>query len=279
MNLLYPLFYLIGKAPSPLVYGLAGVARFIAFSLFGYRKKVIIKQLKDSFPSKSNSEIQAIYIAFSKNLSHVLFESLFLFGKSWNFFKRRVSFQGGLELQKALNQKSQIIVCGHMANWEWGSLIQQKLELKQPVFAAYHPLKNKLFDKVVRKSRERFGIQLIPMHQMAKTMLQHRNKSALFILIADQCPAKINNAIWVDFLNHPDTPFINGPEKLVQKMEFGLFYGAAQRTQKGHYTYTLSPLTTEQPTHSFARALEANIHEHPEQWLWSHRRWKRTKPQ
>lgn len=276
MNLYYPIFKALGKLPPFVVYSLARVGGFVLFQLLGYRKSIIQKQIQNAFPRLTTEKRVEIFKGFKTNFEEVMLETIFLFGKSSAFFAKRVQFSGSSELKEALKQKSQIIICGHVANWEWGCLIQEFSELKSPVYVAYHPLKNTKIDAVVKQSRERFGATLIPMKHMARKIVEHKNNHAVFILIADQCPANLVGVSWQQFLNQ-DTPFIAGPEKLAQKFDLGVFYGDAKRVKKGHYHYNLEEISPSNCTQEFAQKLEKSIGKNPSDWLWSHRRWKRTR--
>ncbi|MFT5337731.1 MAG: KDO2-lipid IV(A) lauroyltransferase [Luteibaculaceae bacterium] len=276
MNLYYPIFKALGKLPPFVVYSLARVGGFVLFRILAYRKGIIQKQIHNAFPNASQQAQLAIFTNFKRNFEDVMLETIFLFGKSPSFFTKRVQFSGISELNRALEHTSQIIVCGHVANWEWGCLIQEISGISNPVYVAYHPLKNTKIDAVVKQSRERFGATLIPMKHMARKIVEHKNQHAVFILIADQCPANLIGVSWQEFL-HQDTPFIAGPEKLAQKFDLGVFYGDAKRIKKGHYHYSLGEINAQNCTQEFAQKLEKSIQDTPGDWLWSHRRWKRTR--
>jgi len=101
-------------------------------------------------------------------------------------------------------------------------------------------------------------------------------------MAADQgMPKKFaERAYWVQFLNR-ETAFLNGMEKHANLNNLPVVYMDVQRIRRGYYTIELSVLTTKPGelekgalTEMYARKLESIILKKPENWLWSHRRWK-----
>ena len=77
------LFYLILKPvsylPYWLLYGFSDFLSFVFFTLIPYRKKVVISNLRNSFPHKTELEINTICRAFYSHFSDLIVESIKLF--------------------------------------------------------------------------------------------------------------------------------------------------------------------------------------------------------
>ena len=75
---IFTLFFIniIKITPFALVYGFSDVVYFFLYHITGYRKAVVIDNLKKSFPEKSEKEIKSIIKKFYKNLSDITVESL-----------------------------------------------------------------------------------------------------------------------------------------------------------------------------------------------------------
>ncbi|MBL6730175.1 MAG: lipid A biosynthesis acyltransferase, partial [Bacteroidia bacterium] len=77
------LFYLIIKPisllPYPIIYGISNVISFLFFYIIPYRKKVVVKNLKNSFPQKNKKELNTIARKFYTHLSDIIVESVKLF--------------------------------------------------------------------------------------------------------------------------------------------------------------------------------------------------------
>lgn len=290
MHLLTTFFFflaviLFGIIPFPLLYILSNLTRFIVYSIIGYRKDIVKKNLEGSFPGIDSNELQRLTKLFYKNLADVFMEGIkaFMMTKGQVLRRHRII---NPELLDELYQsgKSVIGVTGHYANWEWGSL-SPGLQTKYKVVAFYKPLSNKSINKFVLWSRSRFGTTLAPIKETSITFERFSNIKTIFLMAADQSVSHEykDKAHWIQFLNR-DTPFLHGMEKHSRNNNLPVLYADVQRLKRGYYTIelsvlTLNPLELKEGalTEMYARKLESIILNKPENWLWSHRRWKITR--
>ncbi len=253
----------------------------------GYRKKVVVQNLKNSFPEKTEEEIQKITKQFYKHFCDVIFETLKLYTISQENLKKRIVFTDeAIKTMNSFFDKGQSIVgvIGHVGNWEWGAISHQ-IYFKQLITGVYHPLSNKSFDAFMLKLRGRFGGNIVSMTALYKELLTLRQKNipTTIGLIADQT-APPESAYWLTFLNQ-DTPVFVGTEKLAKKFNYPVVYLPIKKIKRGYYQMG-AIVITENPkdmpdgkiTELHTRELEKNIQEQPFSWLWSHRRWKHKKP-
>ena len=110
-----------------------------------------------------------------------------------------------------------------------------------------------------------------------------QGKPILVGFIADQAPFWDNIYHWTDFLHH-ETPWFTGAERIMQKLDMDVYYLDVRRVKRGYYEAEYKRITTEPKTweqfkltDEYSRLLENTIRRAPSYWLWSHRRWKRTK--
>ena len=87
----------------------------------------------------------------------------------------------------------------------------------------------------------------------------------------------------MDFLNH-DTPVLTGTDRLLHKLNHAVFYLDMRRIRRGYYEgefklITREPKTLEgfKLTDIYYQNLEETIRRAPAYWLWSHKRWSRTR--
>jgi KDO2-lipid IV(A) lauroyltransferase len=135
-------------------------------------------------------------------------------------------------------------------------------------------------------SRTRFGTTLASIKETSLTFETYNNTLTIFLMASDQGMQKhqTERAYWVQFLNR-DTPFLHGMEKYARLNNLPVIFTDIQRVKRGYYTIELSILTTNPLeleegvlTEMYARKLESVILKKPENWLWSHRRWKFQRP-
>lgn len=286
-TLVVPLFYLISILPFWVLYIFSFCIYILLFYIVGYRKKVVVQNLKNSFPHKSEVEIKKITKQFYKHLCDVIFETLKLLTISTSEFKKRFAFTPSAitmfnNFEK--NKQSVIGVMGHCGNWEWGAFAHQ-FYFKQLITGVYHPLSNKNFDAFMKKLRGRMGGNIIAMNNILRELvtLKKNNIPSTIGLIADQTPPP-DGSYWLNFLNQ-ETPFFIGPEKLAKKFNYPVVYVGIIKVKRSYYKMEAT-LITDKPnelehgaiTELYAKELEKNIIEQPQFWLWSHRRWKHSKP-
>jgi KDO2-lipid IV(A) lauroyltransferase len=176
-------------------------------------------------------------------------------------------------------KKSVFLVCGHTGSWEMGGMILP-LITKYKCFAIYQPQTNPYFDAYMKKIRQFFGTITIPSQQAYKKFIQHKNETILSFIVADQAPSKNGEHHWTTFLNQ-ETAFFTGLEKMSKSLDFAVVFLRIIRTNRGKYTLEFELLTNTpkqtaigEISEMYANALERLILQHPENWLWSHRRWK-----
>ena len=74
--IIYPFFWLVSILPFRILYMISDFAFLLLYYVFGYRKKVVIANLKLVFPEKSNAEIMKICKAFYKHLADMILEAV-----------------------------------------------------------------------------------------------------------------------------------------------------------------------------------------------------------
>jgi KDO2-lipid IV(A) lauroyltransferase len=287
INLLTALFFLIaviiiGLLPAPLLYGLSNLIRFIIFRVTGYRKDVVKKNLESSFPGIAKKELERITQLFYKNLADIFIEGIWAFTMSRKQIRNRHRIINPEVLKPFFHSGQSVIgVTGHYTNWEWGSLSASE-QTDFNIVAFYKRLNNVYIDKLLRRNRSRFGTTLALINETSLTFEKCKNIKTIFLMVADQGMPKefFDRAYWIRFLNH-DTPFLHGMEKHARLNNFPVIYIDIQRVKRGYYTLELSVLTTKPLelkegalTEMYVRKLESVILKKPENWLWSHNRWK-----
>ncbi len=270
--------YLIALLPMPVLLGLSDLIRFLVYYVFGYRKKIVFENLRNSFPDKSEEWIKKTAFAFYRNLFDVTLETIKIATASKAFFKKHVLVNNQDLLQK-LKEANQpfILICGHTGNWEWAGQGLHQSGIQVDVL--YHPLSSKWFDWFMYHIRSKYGIYPIPMSSTLREMVKRKAIPSAITFISDQTPGA-ENCHWMNFLNQ-DTPVYLGAEKMAKKMNYPIVFGSIVRVRRAYYELFFSMLVADptqyeefEITEMHTRALEAEIIKYPEIWLWSHRRWK-----
>ena len=280
--ILYYLFILpISYLPYFLLYKVSDLLSFLFRNLIKYRKRVIYKNLENSFPEKNENEIQYLANKFYSHFSDLILESFKGFTISKKQIKQRLQVENQHVIDKFKSQNI-IIIGGHYNNWE---ICGQGLPnyFDHEMLAIYKPLTNKFFDQKMKKSREKFGLKMIPMKYTKRNFENSNHKSKAILFGSDQSPSSIKRAYWTEFLNQ-DTAFLFGAEKYATEFNWPVIYGSINKNKRGFYKVNYQ-IITEKPREcnkgfiitKFAQLLEKDIKNKPEYWLWSHNRWKRKR--
>jgi KDO2-lipid IV(A) lauroyltransferase len=264
-------------------YKIADFLFFMIYQVFGYRKKVVIQNLKIAFPEKSEKEILEITCKFYKHLCDIILEIFKGFSISEKEIKERFTIESTKASAALLAQgKSILALTAHYNNWEWGAL-GAGFMIDAPMYALYKPLSNKYIDSFVRKKRKAFGVTLHPIYQTKSLLDTNLSKTpSVYILAADQSPSNIEKAHWVTFFNRP-TACLHGAELYAQNPKFGVIFYEIVRLKRGYYQLRENPISYQaegsckgELTQKYMSLLEAEIRREPAWWLWSHRRWKHS---
>ena len=274
-----PFIYLFSLMPHWLMYGVSDIFYFILYKVIGYRRTVVNENLKNSFPEKSNEEIMTLERKFYRNLIDVMLETIKEFTISKKSIKKRFKFTNPEEFQKHYdNGKSVMMTMGHFGNWEYG--VTTSLWVPQECWAVYGKIENPVMDKYLVRTRERFGFTLYPMEETYNVMLNHTQGDKLYMFMADQSPHHAKIKHWIPFLNQ-ETGVHIGAEKLSKMLDLAVVFIDIQRVKRGYYEVTArtlfdNPNETKdfEITNKYFEVLEEVITKTPENWLWSHKRWK-----
>jgi len=279
--LYYCFNWLITLLPLKVLYGISDLMFPFMYYFPGYRRKIVRKNLMNSFPGKSMHEIVEIEKKFYHHLCDLFLETFKLSHMSNENIMRRMPIANPELLDRLFNEGRDVVaVLGHYGNWEW--LVVLPLYSRFRTVSIYKPLNNKHFDRHMVRIRTRNGMVLTPMQHVVREVLENRNRNlrALYCFLADQKPPKRDIKFWTDFLNQ-DTPVYLGAEKIASKYDMAVVYFDILKEKRGYYKFTVellfehtAGLSEHTITDTHVRRLERAIMEKPEFWIWSHNRWK-----
>ena len=267
-------------------YLLSDLLYLIGYKIFGYRKAVVKSNLASAFPEKSKDELLQIERGYYHFLGDYLAESVKLMTISKKSLKKRLVFKGTEVINEIVESgQSCAVYLGHYCNWEWITSLPLWVTPKAHCGQIYHPLENQVADLIFLRLRQRMGAECIAMQDTLRKVLEYKNQNQPIVIgyISDQKPFWNNIHHWVDFLHH-DTPVLTGTERIARRMNHAVFYLDVRRLRRGYYEAEFKLITREPQqmpefklTDIYYQMLEASIHREPEFWLWSHKRWSRTR--
>ena len=287
--IIFAFWYLFSLLPLCFLYFLSDFLLFpILYHCIGYRRKVVHKNLIDSFPKKDEKEIILIEKEFYHFLCDYMVETIKLFSMSKKQIKKRMTFGGVDAIADAMHHEGKnfcFIYLGHYCNWEWIASLPYWCPEDILCCQIYHPLRNKAMDQLFLRLRNQFGGKSIAMKETLRRIIElKRDKQKCIIgFISDQTPKWNSIHHWCNFL-HRETPVFIGTEKIGKQVDALIYYADVKRVKRGCYHCEFKPMTHNtkgvpdyQLTDQFTSLLEQMIKKNPAYWLWSHKRWKRTK--
>ena len=275
--------YFISYLPMWVLYIISDILYLIAYKILGYRKKVVQNNLKNSFPDKTESELEKIKKKFYRHFFDIIVETIKSVSANKYFYRKHITINN-IELLDKYHKKNQTVVLAlaHFGNWEWGN-IRLSIESKQKLIGIYKVLNNNFFNTLMKDMREKFGTEMVSMENTFRYLVKNKNECKIIGLLADQSPVKNESNYWTTFLNQETSVYL-GPEKIATKMNCAVLFCSVQKVKRGKYELHLEELctnpekTTEgEITSLYLRKMETVINENPEYWLWTHRRWKHKK--
>lgn len=274
---------LLSCLPFGVLYILSDFLYYVVYYVIRYRRKVVRKNLAESFPEKSEQEILCIEKEFYHSFVDIILESCKLASISKDEMKRRMTFKNVDYVNTVLrNGKSIALYLGHYANWEWCSSIPLHLDKNVIGAQIYHKLSNKNMDRLMLDIRERMGAVCVDMHKTARyvTEISAEKKISMIGFIADQSPRKKDSRYFLHFLNH-NTPVLTGTEKIVKHYGLEAFFLSVKRVKRGYYEAEFIQLHDNPKslpdfklTDIYYQMLEKCIIENPELYLWTHKRFR-----
>ena len=283
LKLIYILLFLLSKLPLTVLYTIAKILKFTNTHILKYRKNIVNKNIRKTFPILREREEEKLINTFYTHFFNTIVEIIKSINIEQSVLRKRVTIKNIDLLEKYLKRNKPIILIGsHYANWEW---IMLRISLIQNIklSAIYKPIKHKEINEILLRLRTKFGAKLIPLNRWKNFLLKARNKPNTYFFLSDQVPEKNYNSVRCNFLNQ-STLFHKGAEKTAKLLNAKTFYIDVQKIYKsstiskeseGFYMIKFKELDDEKLTIDYVNNLEKTILRKPAHWLWSHNRWKR----
>ena len=279
MNILLKiLISALSYLPLRVLYIISDFIFLFVFYIIKYRRKVVKQNLKNSFPRKTDKELNNIERKFYHHFSDLIFEIIKLTSISEGNLRKRVIFTNP-ELFKKYKEESIVLAVSHYGNWEWG-ISGISLNTEQKMMGVYKKLNNLFFNNFMNKNRAKFGADLVEINETFRYLIKNKDNPKIIGLLADQSPTKNDSNYWTTFLNQETSVYL-GPEKISKKFNYPVLFCSMKKVKRGYYEVFIEELctnpekTTEgEITSIYLQKAEEKIKENPEFWLWTHRRWK-----
>ncbi len=278
--LVFPILWLISILPFRTFYLFSDLIYILVYYIIGYRKQIVTDNLTLVFPNKSEKEIITIRKKFYKHMCDMFLEMIKTMSMSEAEMRKRFQIKNTAYIQELEQRKNIMFMASHYASWEWGIIVQKDIQSK--AFGVYKKIQNPYFDKLVQRIRAKYNSELLTTKETIPAVLNNYKKGikAVYGFISDQSPKLKKTTYWLDFMGI-NVPVFTGAEMLSKKCDLAVCYVKVTKIKRGYYEAEFVPLTEEpkqfkdyEITDMFIKEVEKQLHEAPEYYLWTHKRWK-----
>ncbi len=282
-SLLYAVTYLHALLPFSVLYFISDILYYLIYYVVRYRRKLVRRNIKNSFPGESEKKIIRIEKDFYRHLCDYFVETIKTLHISDEEIQKRMKFENAEMINKFIAEgNSCILSMGHYANWEWVTSIGFHLTPGMKQGLVYKKLHSKVFDRLFLALRSCFQGIPIEMRSVYRKLIKSKNSGEKIIVgfLTDQRPPKSTGHYWTTFMNQ-DTVVQTGMERIAKKLKFSVAYLDITKVKRGYYVskfYVITPDASKEPEFEimerYIRKLEETIKKEPAYYLWSHNRWK-----
>jgi KDO2-lipid IV(A) lauroyltransferase len=257
------------------------------FSLIPVRRRVVMENLRQVFGDHlGDMELRRLARCFYSHVAKTIFENFVMTVSSQRQIAGRVDVMGAEHVLKAAEQeKGVLILTGHFGNWELSAVaaMMQFGQYKNRFHVIRKSLAPVLEDLVFGRFRTA-GLRVISPVNALNKVFDALDKNDVIIFIMDQHNVVGSKAIAVEFFGKEAGT--NRSLALVARQHGSPVIPAiSYRKPDGRHVMRFEPplewITAEHHrdeiylnTLAYNRVLERYVLEHPDQWLWAHRRWK-----
>lgn len=284
LELLWALCSTIGYMPRWFRHGILQRFIYILLRMIRYRYGVMRSNISLSFPEKSPQEVKQIIRGSYNTLAEVIIDTICLAGAKRRGDLNHVTWVNADEHRARTKGRDWIAMASHFGCWEYFPL-WSLTDSDTHFMGVYHPLKNAVFEHLYRRLRNFApNYHQVTMQDTVRHYIKNRSadRGVTLGLISDQTPNLRADTEWFDFFGRK-TAFIDGSEKLAMRFHIPIYFVHVERVKAGHIAVRFDEIydgveevEPNEITRRYVVALESMIREHPELWLWSHKRWKHT---
>ncbi len=272
--ILFLLFKLLGLKFASYTSG-----KIISFIGPFFRSKNLIKSnILKALPNLNKNEIKDISKMMWNNYGRILAEYMFIKKFRMSEIESNIEIIGQNKLDAIKeNNEPVIFISGHFNNFELMAMHLEKSGIN--LAAIYRPLNNKFLNLIMEKIRKKYICknQIKKGISGTKQLLSFFKSKTSIALMIDQ---RVSQGVRSNFFHH-EAFTTTIPAQFVKKFKCKIVPIYIERTQGVNFKLTIhDPLeytnndSIESITLSLNVILEKMILKNPEQWIWSHNRWK-----
>ncbi len=277
---------ILGRMPRRLALALTDTIALLAYLIDGRHRRVMLRNLEIALPDMPERERRRIARRAFRNLGLLAVEFSRLPKLKRENISGLVSYYGFENFKRAYDRgRGVLFLTGHFSSWEL--LPFAHALYGYPLSFLVRPLENKYLDAFFNRYRSLSGNVPVPKHNSTRRILETLRRGGCVGILIDQNVSP-EEGVFVEFFGRPAST-TTGLALLALRSGAAVVPGHLARNEKGTYRIMFMPelelvrtgdleRDVRENTQLFTRVIEGWIRQHPEQWLWGHRRWKSRPP-
>ena len=247
------------------------------------RRSIAYANLKAAFPEKKSRELKKINRAHFQNLVMSVVELFKLPVIAKRYLDKHAEVRNFERIDEALYRgRGIIILAGHFGNWEMASLVISSRGQVLTIFAREQ--KHKRLNDLLNSYRQKTGCRVITKGFSIREIIKTLRNNGIVVMLIDQDAGP--NGVFVDFFGRPAST-APGAMVFAMKTDAAMLPFFVRRTASNKHEIIINepfPLISgenrdkdiKENLQKISAVLESYIRRFPDQWLWSHKRWKST---
>ena len=287
----------LSKLPLKFHYFMGDVLSWTAKNVFRYRADVVWINISRSFPHMKYKELKKVYNDFYRHLGEIVAETIWFGGSSYERLRKagivRLTNPEVLD-DMFMEAPGMTMLSTHCGNWEllgglpdYRSSSDEKIHISEKqITVVYKKMSSEVSDEVFKMNRiaplELVGTECeVESSNILRYAIKHKDEKRVYIYPTDQAPYTRTGKYQIgEFMSQPTNAML-GSVGVACKLSHSVMYMKMKRVERGRYEMTLIPICRnasemkpEEIMRKYYDLLEEEIRETPDNWLWTHKRWK-----
>ncbi len=257
----------------------------LGYSLWSSRRKIAIKNIEGCMKAGSIDSVvspSALAKESFKNLGKSIMEIVRIYHGMGEVILKNTEIDGVEHYLSALKKgKGILLVTGHCGNWEVLALVSSYKV--NPLAVVARAINNPYLNRLVERVRRKYGNRIIYKKGALREIIRELRRGGSVGILIDQSVLP-SEGVKIPFLGRAAWT-MRTPAVIAAKTGASVVPAFIQRTSTGHKIKVYPEVelvegTSEdsvvENTKRISSYVEGYIKENPSEWLWIHRRWKRT---
>lgn len=254
------------------------------FYIVPVRKTLVLSNLQHAFPEKSRKDIERMALNNYRNIFATFFETFWIQRLTDDHIRKIIRMPDVNVVDHMVKRgKGLIMLSGHICNWELIALAVGYLSghSLQIIIKKQH---NPYVDRLMNRLRTKFNNTVVDMDIAPREILKRLRERGVVAMLADQSGPE--EGLFVEYFGRPASTHV-GPAVFALRTQAPILMVFAVRNSDGTFDVTCKEVPTDNLhgsdddkirtlTERHVKMLEDFVRNHPDQWLWMHKRWKHT---